>query len=97
MKPWYHHPGRAAELAEKKEMRRSLGAHTHSGPSRAGISTARWPTPIGLRSGDPGATIPGASGQFMGDFPRWKTREEHDLCRRSRCFTGLETGGPRWR
>ena len=49
--------------------------------------------PIGLRSGDPGATIPGASGQFMGDFPAGKLEKNMTFAVEAACFTWL---GDRW-
>ncbi len=49
--------------------------------------------PIGLRSGDPGATVPGASGQFMGDFPAGKLEPNMTFAVEAGCFTWL---GDRW-
>jgi len=49
--------------------------------------------PIGLRSGDPGHTVPGASGVFMGDFPAGKLEKNMTYAVEAGCFTWL---GDRW-
>jgi Xaa-Pro aminopeptidase len=64
----------------------------------------KWPEPgryfygtvahvIGLRSGDPGPTIPGASGIFMGDFPAERLEKNMTFAVEAACFTWL---GDRW-
>ncbi|MEW5784710.1 MAG: Xaa-Pro peptidase family protein [Bacillota bacterium] len=48
--------------------------------------------PIGLRSGDPGATIPG-SGEIFGDFPGGRIEKNMTFALETACFTWL---GDRW-